>query len=210
MKKVFITLMILVCFSYKNKTIAEYYYSTSTYHILKISNNNNRLIKLRDSTYVNNNFEIIDPYTVQIDYVNYRYKLENDSLTLYDFPDDPEFHNDKLVLAKFNFKETSPENLNNKSWSMKIEKENRNTGELFLEEQILNFKTDCYASYLKDSDTILGATYYLDDIESNEFTTYSRDKYNLIIPIIMDNKHLEIILFDGFQNNRIYNFERIE
>jgi len=203
MKKVLILLISFFYCSCQDKLSIDYYYSTTTNEIIKLNNDNSRLFNLSDSTYINKNFKILDQDLVQIDYVNYRYRINNDSLILYDFPDDSELWNEKLVLLRFDNQKLKAKDLNFKSWSYINQSSEK-------EEEIIKIEKDLSVYYIKNKDTILGEVYDFDSSFIEDFVLYKRSRYRKTIPFYNNKKELKVLLFDGFGDNKIYSFNRIE
>jgi len=202
MKKTIVILLFTCFISCVRNINSDYYYSLTTNEIIKLNNNEGKLLNLVDSTNVN--LRVLDQDMIKIDYVNYRYRINNDSLILYDFPDESELRNEQLVLLKFNNQKLKAKDLNFKSWLMIVNQTSKK------EEQIIKIEEDLYAYYIRDKDTILGEVYNFNSSFIEDFALYKRGNYRKTIPFYKNKKELKVLLFDGFGDNKIYSLNRIE
>jgi len=202
MKKTIVILLFTCLISCVRNINSDYYYSLTTNEIIKLNDNEGKLLNLVDSTNVN--LRVLDQDMIKIDYVNYRYRINNDSLILYDFPDESELRNEQLVLLKFNNQKLKAKDLNFKSWSMIVNQTSKK------EEQIIKIEEDLYAYYIRDKDTILGEVYNFDSSFIEDFALYKIGNYRKTIPFYKNKKELKVLLFDGFGDNKIYSLNRIE
>ena len=202
MKKTIVILLFTCFISCVRNINSDYYYSLTTNEIIKLNNNEGKLLNLVDSTNVN--LRVLDQDMIKIDYVNYRYRINNDSLILYDFPDESELRNEQLVLLKFNNQKLKAKDLNFKSWLMIVNQTSKK------EEQIIKIEEDLYAYYIRDKDTILGEVYNFNSSFIEDFALYKRGNYRKVIPFYKNKKELKVLLFDGFGDNKIYSLNRIE
>ena len=174
MKKTIVILLFTCFISCVRNINSDYYYSLTTNEIIKLNNNEGKLLNLVDSTNVN--LRVLDQDMIKIDYVNYRYRINNDSLILYDFPDESELRNEQLVLLKFNNQKLKAKDLNFKSWLMIVNQTSKK------EEQIIKIEEDLYAYYIRDKDTILGEVYNFNSSFIEDFALYKRGNYRKTIP----------------------------